>query len=108
MKYHMANICVLLKYFDHVPEMKKIYSENLMDEILPIFKCFRLINNKIFGNQLWDVNYGKGTGIMFQFRSWTWRQHLLTAQSLRTLQFARKVHQWKLFRLQQRTSIAIC
>jgi len=25
-----------LKYFDHVPEMKKIYSENLMDEILPI------------------------------------------------------------------------
>jgi len=36
MKYHMANICVLLKYFDHVPEMKKIYNENVMDKILPI------------------------------------------------------------------------
>ena len=71
-------------------------------------KCFGLINNKILVNQVWDVNYGKRTGIMLQFRSWTWRQHLLTAQSLRTLQFARKVHQWKLFRLLRRTSIAIC
>jgi len=25
-----------LKYFDHVPEMKKIYNENVMDKILPI------------------------------------------------------------------------